>query len=80
MLEEENENIKIQKYLLLVQPEYQNLISRFSKAYLLGSEYYVGDNILNWWNNYNVRYYTQKKNKLKHILQMILSNKKNAYL
>lgn len=73
---EEDYHQKIQIYLPLVQPYYEKLISRFSKSYLSGSDYYIGDNLLNWWNNYNIRYYTEKKKKLEYILQIILSYKK----
>ena len=66
---------KIQKYLPLIQPYYDKLISRFSKSYLSGCEYYIGDNLLEWWNNYNIRYYYQKKKKLAYIVQIILLDK-----
>jgi len=69
----------IQKYLQLLQPSYDSLISRFSKSYLSGSDYYIGDNLLNWWNNYNVKLYNEKKKKLEYIIEIILLDKeKNA--
>ena len=69
---EESTHQKMQQYLPLLQPYYNNLISRFSKSYLSGSEYYVGDNLLEWWNNYNIRYYKEKKKKLEYVIEMIL--------
>lgn len=72
---EENIHQKMQTYLPLVQPYYNNLISRFSKSYLSGSDYYIGDNLLEWWNNYNIRYYKEKKQKLEYVIEMILLDK-----
>ena len=74
--EDETDHQKIQKYLVLVQPSYNKLISHFSKSYLCGSDYYVGDNLLEWWNNYNIRYYKQKKKKLEYIIKIILIDNK----
>ena len=71
-LEDETDHKKMQIYLQLLQPYYDNLISRFSTSYLSGSDYYIGDNLLNWWNNYNVKQYTEKKNKLKYVIEIIL--------
>jgi hypothetical protein len=76
---EENYHQKMQTYLPLVQPYYNNLISRFSKSYLSGSDYYIGDNLLEWWNNYNIRYYKEKKKKLEYVIEIILLDKKNNY-
>jgi hypothetical protein len=72
---EENIHQKMQTYLPLVQPYYNNLISRFSKSYLSSSDYYIGDNLLEWWNNYNIRYYKEKKQKLEYVIEMILLDK-----
>ena len=58
-------------------PSYNKLISSFSKAYLSGSSFYVGDNLLDWWNNYSVRHYEQKKKKLEHIIEIIDLHKNN---
>lgn len=74
--EDETDHQKIQKYLPLVQPFYNKLISRFSISYLSGSDYYIGNNLLEWWNNYNIRYYKQKKNKLEYIVKIILKDNK----
>ena len=72
-------DLDIQNYLQWLQPYYDELISRFSKSYLSGSEYYVGDSLLNWWNNYNVKRYNDKKKKLEYIIEIILLDKeKNA--
>ena len=72
-------DLDIQNYLQLLQPHYDALISRFSKSYLSGSDYYIGDNLLNWWNNYSVKRYNDKKKKLEYIIEIILLDKeKNA--
>ena len=63
--------------LLKIQPYYDKLISRFSKSYLSGSDWYVGDNLLLWWNNYNVRYFQKKIQKLKDIISILLLEKEN---
>ena len=65
----------IQNYLQSLQPHYEELILRFSKSYLSGSDYYIGDNLLNWWNNYNVKHYNDKKKKLEYIIEIILLEK-----
>jgi len=69
--------LNMQKYLQLLQPSYDRLISRFSKSYLSGSDYYIGDNLLNWWNNYNVKLYNEKKKKLEYVIEIILLDKEN---
>ena len=71
----ENEHEKFQNILPLIQPHYNNLVSRFSKSYLLGTSYYIGNNLLEWWNNYNIKFYMEKKKKLEHIIEMILIDK-----
>ena len=70
-------DFNMQKYLQLLQPSYDRLISRFSKSYLSGSDYYIGDNLLNWWNNYNVKLYNEKKKKLEYVIEIILLDKEN---
>ena len=74
-IHEETDHKKMQKYLPLIQPYYDNLISGFSKSYLSGSNYYIGDNLLNWWNNYNIRQYSEKKKKLEYVIEIILLDK-----
>jgi len=69
--------LNMQKYLQLLQPSYDRLISRFSKSYLSGTDYYIGDNLLNWWNNYNVKLYNEKKKKLEYVIEIILLDKEN---
>ena len=77
MILTEIESDKMEYYILQLQPSYHKLISSFSKAYLSGSSFYVGDNLLDWWNNYNIRYYKKKKQKLEHIIEIIQLDKKN---
>ena len=41
-----------------IQPEYDKLNSKYSKSYLQGSIWYVGDDLLYWWERCNhVRLY-----------------------
>jgi hypothetical protein len=77
MILTEIESEKMEYYILQIQPYYDKLISSFSKAYVNGSSFYVGDNLLDWWNNYNIRYYKKKKQKLEHIIEIIQLDKKN---
>ena len=55
------------------------MISNYSKSYLSGSPYYVGDNLLEWWETLNnIRYFTENKLKLLYImytLKIHFSNK-----
>jgi len=51
-----------------IQPKYTLYISKFSKSYLKGSLWYLGDDLMEWWRKSNtVRYYEQCKNQLECI-------------
>ena len=53
------------------------LNSKYSKSYLQGSIWYVGDDLLYWWERCNhVRLYHININKIKAIIEIILINKK----
>jgi hypothetical protein len=40
--------------LLKLEVEYQKYIKKFSPAYLSGSDWYVGDSIIQWINNQDI--------------------------
>lgn len=68
----------IEKSIIKIQPYYDDLNSNYSKSYLKGSAWYVGDNLMEWWNNCNnVRYFKENKEKLLFIIYIILEYKKN---
>ena len=61
-----------------IQPLYNELNSNYSKSYLQGSKWYVGDDLNEWWKKCNnIRYFTKNKQKLMDIIEIILAYKKN---
>lgn len=67
----------IKKIILDIEPLYNELNKKYSKAYLSGSSWYVGDDLIYWWDNYNIRYYSKKKEKLKQIIEILIIYQKN---
>jgi hypothetical protein len=65
--------------IIKIQPYYYKLVNKFSKSYLSGSEWYVGDDLLLWWRNYNVRYFQKKLQKLKDIISILIIEKENNF-
>lgn len=65
--------------ILKIQPYYDKLVNKFSKSYLSGSDWYVGDDLLFWWRNYNVRYFQKKLQKLKDIIGILIIEKENNF-
>jgi len=58
-----------------IQPHYTRLNSRYSKAYLKGSFWYVGDDLTKWWERSNtLRYYRYYVKKLLVIVELIMSD------
>jgi len=67
----------IENIIIKIQPYYNTLNSNFSKSYLIGSSWYVGDDLLQWWKNCNnIGYFKQNKLKLIHIIYILLEHKK----
>lgn len=67
---------KIKIILTEIQPLYDKLNSKYSKSYLQGSLWYVGDDLVEWWRKCNnVRYYEENINKIMIIIE-ILNNLK----
>jgi hypothetical protein len=60
-----------------IQPFYDELNSGYSKSYLKGSSWYVGDDLKKWWENCNVRYFQQNRQKLVDIIEILLMYKNN---
>ena len=72
---------KIKNACIKIQPYYDELISNYSTAYLSGSPFYVGKNILEWWNtSNNIRYYTKNKYKIIFIIMILKEYNKNKKL
>ena len=68
----------IEKTILKIQPYYDELNSNYSKSYLSGSCWYVGDNLMEWWKKCNnIRYFTENKKKLLLIVYILLEYKKS---
>jgi hypothetical protein len=67
---------EIKIILTEIQPLYDKLNSKYSKSYLQGSLWYVGDDLLEWWRKCNnIRYYEENVNKIMIIIE-ILTNLK----
>ncbi len=55
-----------------IQPDYSLYISKFSKSYLKGSVWYVGDDLMEWWRKCNtVRYYDKFRMQLECIDEIL---------
>jgi len=68
----------IKPILQKIQPYYDDLNSRYSKSYLSGSIWYVGDDLMHWWTNEcnNVRYFDKNKEKVGVIIEILQLQKK----
>uniref|UniRef100_A0A6C0E549 Uncharacterized protein n=1 Tax=viral metagenome TaxID=1070528 RepID=A0A6C0E549_9ZZZZ len=67
---------EIKIILTEIQPLYDKFNSKYSKSYLQGSLWYVGDDLLEWWRKCNnIRYYEENVNKIMIIIE-ILTNLK----
>ena len=63
---------EIEDMINIVQPLYSEMNSKFSKSYLMGSMWYVGDDLLTWWRNCNnIRYYSNNIRKFMLIVGVI---------
>ena len=67
-----------EKLLHDIQPLYNEINSKYSKTYLQGSSWYVGDDLNKWWQNCNnIRYFHLNKQKIIHIIEIIIAYAKN---
>ena len=65
-------NDEIISTLVKIQPLYDNLNSKYSKSYLKGSLWYVGDDLVYWWNHCNtVRYFEDNIKKIMVITEIL---------
>lgn len=68
----------IRNIITKIQPHYERLNLRYSKVYLQGSDWYVGDDLVYWWDHCNnIGYYRYNMAKLIHILYTIQKDLKN---
>lgn len=71
-------NNEIIETLIKLQPFYDKLNSRFSKSYLKGSLWYVGDDLVYWWKNCNtVRYFEHNIKKIMFITEILKTDMEN---
>ena len=63
---------EIEDMIVNIQPLYNRLNSLFSKSYLSGSVWYVGDDLMKWWKGCNnIRYYSENVSQLILIIKVI---------
>ena len=63
---------EIEEMINTIQPLYTNMNLQFSKSYLSGSIWYVGDDLMDWWKKCNnVRYYSHNARKLMLIVGFV---------
>jgi hypothetical protein len=72
-------NYDIKNIIETIQPFYEQLNVKYSKSYLKGSCWYVGDSLMEWWNKASIRNYQQNIRTLIGILDILILNKKNEY-
>lgn len=69
---------EIKNIINYIQPFYDELNSKYSKSYLSGSEWYVGDSLMNWWEKCNtIRYFDVHLRKLRLIVGLIIMYNEN---
>ena len=68
----------IENAIKKMQPYYDELNSKYSKSYLQGSIWYIGDDLLEWWEKCNnIYYYKYNITKIRAISELLLINKQN---
>lgn len=69
---------EIRNILNKIQPYYSELCSQYSKSYLTGSLFYLGDDLIYWWDRCDkIRYYRKNIKKIMYVIYIIMTNKKN---
>lgn len=67
-----NDQFDVNELIKKLQPQYTLFNSKFSKSYLRGSIWYVGDDLMEWWRNCNtVRYYEKYRMQLECIEEIL---------
>lgn len=65
----------MESILTQIQPLYDKLNSKYSTSYLIGSSWYKGEILVDWWKKCNKIYsYEYNVRVVKHILNIILIN------
>ena len=68
---------EIIEMLKMIQPHYDKLNSKYSKSYLQGSIWYIGDNLLYWYERCDKIYnYRNNINKILVIVEIIMNDMK----
>lgn len=69
---------RIEEICIKIQPLYEDYIFNYSKSYLQGAKWYIGENVLEWWKNANnIRYFTYNKLKLLYIIKLLKIHNEN---
>lgn len=72
---------KMNTLVSLLNPYYKNLNSKYSNSYLSGSEWFVGEDLIIWWNTVStISKYRIKKEKLRYIISILLASDKDKIL
>ena len=71
----EDNNIPLIDLVKKCEPIYRKLHSSFSKSYLSGSDWYVGDSLSLWWSQRQLEplKFKENKNKLEYICEIVLN-------
>ena len=69
--------LNVSELIIKLQPHYDELNKRFSKSYLSGSCWYVGNDLMKWWEINCLRRYDESILKLKFITSIIIEDYKN---
>jgi|LakMenEpi03Aug12_release.lakeMendotaPanAssembly.Ray.scaffolds.fasta_scaffold2162537_2 hypothetical protein len=65
----------------ILNPYYKKLNSKYSKSYVSGSIWYVGDDLVEWWTKICIfSLYLKKKQKLFEIIDILLKEDVNNEL
>ncbi len=67
----------ITELIIKLQPYYDNLNKNYSKSYLSGSSWYVGDDLLKWWEMNCLTKYRKSLLKLRYITWILMEHNKN---
>jgi len=65
--------MKFSELVVVLNPYYKKLNSKYSKSYVSGSSWYVGDDLEEWWTKVCIfSIYLKKKQKLFEIINILL--------
>ena len=71
--------MEMEYFISRIQIHYNNLNKKYSKSYLSGSPWYVGDDLHEWWFKKcnHIRYYYENKKKLMFIVEILKTDLEN---